>query len=219
MLYRFHDCRLDVTQREFVRAGTPTHLTPKAFDLLTALIEQRPRVVGKDELIQRVWPDAFVADVNLTVLMAEIRSAIGDPARSPRLIRTVHRRGYAFIGDVTEEARRARVPLAGPTAVLRVGTRRIILDQGDSSVGRDPRCDVVINDVSISRKHAVITVRAGTALVADESKNGTRVGGRRVKAPTPLASGDVITFGTIDTEFTIEAPEGASTLSVESPDE
>ena len=213
MLWRFGNCRLDCTEREFVRDGKPAHLTPKAFDLLTVLIGERPRVIGKEELIDRVWPDAFVADVNLTVLLAEIRRAIGDSARQPKLIKTMHRRGYAFVGDVTELTRRARVPLAGPIAFLKIGTRRIILDEGETTVGRDATCDIVINDVSVSRKHAVLLVRAGQVQVEDKSKNGTRIGGQRVLAPTVLESGAVITFGNIEVEFTLVLPDGASTLT------
>ena len=219
MLWLFGDCRVDVLQREFHRRGKPEHLTPKAFDLLVTLIEQRPQVIDKETLIHRVWPDTFVADANLAILIAEIRAAIGDSAREPRFIRTVHRRGYAFIGGVTEQPRRSKVPLAGPVAVLRVGTRRILLDRGDLTVGRDPACDIVINDVSISRKHAVLSVKKDRVLVSDESKNGTRVRGNRVRAATALASGDVISFGNIDAEFTIELPSEVSTLTTDAPDE
>lgn len=218
MLWRFADCRLDVAQREFVRNGQPAHLTPKAFDLLSVLIADRPRVLSKDELIQRVWPDAFVADVNLTVLIAEIRAAIGDPARQPTLLRTVHRRGYAFIGAVTEMVRLPRVPLGGPTLVLTIGTRRILLDEGETTVGRDAACGIVINDVSVSRRHAALVAEGGRVRVVDASKNGTLINGRRMQGTEWINSGSVIKFGNVEATFAIEMPDGESTLTVDHAD-
>jgi DNA-binding winged helix-turn-helix (wHTH) protein len=219
MLWRFGECRMDPGRRELVRGDTPCHLTPKAFDLLVALIEERPRVLNKQELIDRIWPDAFVADVNLTVLIAEIRAALADPARLPRFVRTVHRRGYAFIGDVTESKVGAPLSMGGRTAVLRIGARRIVLTGGKSVVGRDEGCDIVINDGSISRHHADITVKAGSVEITDNgSKNGTRVQGARVTRPTPLKSGDVIVFGSIDALFMIEIPEKGSTVTIDAND-
>jgi DNA-binding winged helix-turn-helix (wHTH) protein len=215
MLWQFGECRMDPDRRELSRDGTPCHLTPKAFDLLVALIEQRPRVLSKQELIDRIWPDAFVADINLTVLIVEIRAAIGDRARQPRFLRTMHRRGYAFTGDVTERKDGAAATHGGKAAVIRIGARRIVLARGECTVGRDTACDIVINDGSISRKHAVLAVTAQGVELRDVSKNGTRVRGERVTRPTPLKSGDVIVFGNIEAQFSIEVPDQRSTMSID----
>src|SRR5262249_54677403 len=152
--------RLDTDRRQLVRDGREEHLSPKAFDLLVSLLDARPNVVSKETLMDRLWPDAFVSEANLAVLVAEVRTALGDSARAPRLIRTHHGHGYSVIGDVVELPRSLTTPPLGPTAALHVGTRRIVLGSGESTVGRDPDCDVTINDASISRHHARILVGA-----------------------------------------------------------
>src|SRR2546425_11003151 len=72
-------------------------LKPKAFDVLRYLVEQAGQLVTKDALWQAVWPDVTVSDAVLTVCVREIRQALGDDAKTPRFIETVHRRGYRFI--------------------------------------------------------------------------------------------------------------------------
>jgi DNA-binding winged helix-turn-helix (wHTH) protein len=65
MRMRFCDCRLDTDARQLFRNAQPVPLSPKAFQLLKLLIEQRPRALSKDELLERVWPDVFVSPVSL----------------------------------------------------------------------------------------------------------------------------------------------------------
>src|SRR5690242_14452929 len=100
--WQFGEFRLDVAARQLFRRDEEIHLTPKAFELLRFLVEQRPRAVSKSELQEKLWPDTFVSEANLSVLVAEIRAALGDPARQPETIRTVHGYGYAFAGNATE---------------------------------------------------------------------------------------------------------------------
>jgi DNA-binding winged helix-turn-helix (wHTH) protein len=71
-------------------------LSPKAFDLLEALALERPKLLTKAVLQQRLWPNTFVSEGNLTNLVAEIRDALDDPPRDPAYIRTAHKFGYAF---------------------------------------------------------------------------------------------------------------------------
>ena len=78
-------------------------LTPKALALLQTLVIRSGQVVTKDELFQAVWPDTVVSDDALTSCMQELRRALGDDARQPRYIETVHRRGFRFIGKVLSE--------------------------------------------------------------------------------------------------------------------
>ena len=66
LLYEFEGYRVDPVRRRIVRAGEPVPLTPKAFSILLALLERRGEVMEKEELIQRVWPDTFVTEANLT---------------------------------------------------------------------------------------------------------------------------------------------------------
>jgi DNA-binding winged helix-turn-helix (wHTH) protein len=82
------------------------HVSPKAFALLAALIERRPKALSKDELHKLLWPDAFVSDANLPNLVAQLREILGDDAHEPRVIRTVPRFGYAFRADVVPEGGR-----------------------------------------------------------------------------------------------------------------
>jgi DNA-binding winged helix-turn-helix (wHTH) protein len=102
MKLRLGDMTFDPQARQLLRGRAEVHLSPKAFDLLAILIEERPRAVPKDELHQRLWPSTFVSEANLASLAAEIREALGDTARDPRFIRTAHRFGYAFCGEALE---------------------------------------------------------------------------------------------------------------------
>jgi DNA-binding winged helix-turn-helix (wHTH) protein/tetratricopeptide (TPR) repeat protein len=82
------------------RNGEKITLAPKAFALLRHLAEHRGRLVTKHDLLDAVWPGVFVGDAVLKVAVREIRAALGDDAREPHIIQTVHRRGYRFIADV-----------------------------------------------------------------------------------------------------------------------
>jgi DNA-binding winged helix-turn-helix (wHTH) protein/tetratricopeptide (TPR) repeat protein len=104
MRVRFSDLTLDSEARELRRGRDPVHLSPKAFRLLEVLIDERPAAVSKERLFEIVWPQTFVAESNLASLVKEIRTALRDDARNPKLIRTVFGHGYAFGGDVTVEA-------------------------------------------------------------------------------------------------------------------
>jgi eukaryotic-like serine/threonine-protein kinase len=96
----FGDFRLDPSDCKLLAAGEPVPLTPKAFDLLLLLIENRGRLIEKETLMKRLWPDAFVDEANLANNISLLRKALGDSAN---MIQTVPRRGYRFVGDVREE--------------------------------------------------------------------------------------------------------------------
>jgi DNA-binding winged helix-turn-helix (wHTH) protein len=89
---------VDSDTRQLRRDGRAVHLSPKAFELLLALLAARPRVLSKADLQDRLWPHTFVAEANLSNLVAEVRKAIGDTSRAPRFLRTAHGFGYAFFG-------------------------------------------------------------------------------------------------------------------------
>lgn len=214
MPLRFGTVRLEPDRRQLIRDGREQHLSPKAFDLLVALIASRPAVVTKDALMARVWPDTFVSDANLAVLIRELRVAVADDARAPRCIRTHHGVGYSFVAEVTHIP---PVPdhAIGPHAWLIVADRRVVLLQGDHVIGRDASADVPIADPSISRRHARITLAGREAVVEDlGSKNGTRVDGRRLDGPLRLGPRAALTFGTVHADFTIDEPLDNSTLTV-----
>src|SRR6185295_9870782 len=96
MQVRFETFLLDSETRELLCDGRSVPLSPKAFDLLSILVTDRPKALSKSDLQERLWPTTFVVEKNLANLVSEIRDAIGDDPSNPRFIRTVHRFGYAF---------------------------------------------------------------------------------------------------------------------------
>ena len=121
---RFGDCTLDIDARQLVRGGRATHLPPKAFELLRLLIESRPRVLPKTELIERVWPGVFVSDASLAKVVSRLRKAIGQEDDA-RIIRTVHGCGYAFAAELDDRpAGAAAVSTAGGAGCCLVCGRR-----------------------------------------------------------------------------------------------
>ena len=123
MRTHFEPFTLDTGTRELLKAGQPVHLSPKAFDVLALLVERRPNVVSKKDFDVRIWPGVFVTEANLSVIVSEIRRALGDTPRDQLFIRTIDRVGYAFSGRGTESPPEAApcgphapVPAIGPPA-------------------------------------------------------------------------------------------------------
>ena len=169
-------------------------LSPKAFDLLALLVAGRPRVIGRAEIHDRLWPKTFVASTSLPRIVTELRKALGDRARQPRLIRTVHGHGYAFCGEIGEEGLGPRPESAG-CAVLWNGLE-IALVEGDNLIGRGEECRVRSRSGRVSRCHARIRVEKGRASLEDlGSRNGTFLGGRRLEGTAILADADVMGVG------------------------
>jgi len=203
---------LDSATRQLTESGIEIHLSPKAFAVLCVLVERRPNVVPKADIFSQVWPDVFVVDANLNVLVGEIRRALGDDPQHPRYIRTAHGVGYAFCGRVTESGR-PELSESGPVRCwLAWGSRTFALTEGDNIIGRDPRCDVWLDHDGVSRRHARLRIAAGPepAILTDlDSTNGTFVKGKRIELPTALADGDLIKIGSLSVKFR-EWTEGAS---------
>ena len=191
----------DSDTRELLEEGRRLHVSPKAFDVLQVLLERRPKVVSKTELHDRVWAGAFVGDANLAVTVAEIRQALGDDPREGKLIRTVHRVGYAFCAQATDEP----APAAGAAfsrAWLRWTDKTFPLAAGDNIVGRDPRCAIWIDASGVSRRHAKVTMIGDRAALEDlGSSNGTFLKGQRITAAQALTNGDVIELGSTAVTF------------------
>ena len=214
MILRIGACEIDCDRRRILRDGAEQRLPRKAFDLLLVLLEKRPKVVSKDALIKRVWPDAFVADANLAILIGDVRAALGDDAKEPRMIKTHHRVGYSFAADVNEVTAAAQ-ERGDPAFILAATRRRILLFQGVVTLGRDGTCDIVIDDPSVSRVHAVLSVTNGQLTVEDrDSKNGTRVDDQRIGEVTPLKPGQRIRFGSIELSVRNPRVSGDTTVTV-----
>ncbi|HEU4771656.1 MAG TPA: transcriptional regulator, partial [Candidatus Udaeobacter sp.] len=99
-IHRFSDFTIDTEQKVLLRGGTAIPLAPKVFETLLVLVENHGRIVLKEELMKRLWPDTFVEESNLTFNIQQLRKCLGDNARMPVFIETIPRRGYRFIADV-----------------------------------------------------------------------------------------------------------------------
>ena len=100
MIYAFAGYELDTSLFELRHAGRRVPLEPQVFDLLAYLVENSERVVTKDELFERLWPEGYVTDATLNSRIMAARKAVGDSGREQRFIRTLQRRGYRFIAPV-----------------------------------------------------------------------------------------------------------------------
>jgi TolB-like protein/DNA-binding winged helix-turn-helix (wHTH) protein/Flp pilus assembly protein TadD len=103
-IYEFGEFRLETADRLLLRHGQPVSLTPKAFEMLLVLVRNSGHVVGKEELMQQVWPDAFVEEANLARNVWSLRKALGDDEEGHSYIETVPKLGYKFVKPVTEVA-------------------------------------------------------------------------------------------------------------------
>ena len=100
MQFIFDDFRLDTDRRELYRGPTPVPVEPQVFDLLVCLLQNRDRVVSRDDLIASVWGGRIVSDSAVASRINAARRALGDSGGSQRLIRTIVRRGVRFVGAV-----------------------------------------------------------------------------------------------------------------------
>src|SRR6201998_297556 len=100
-VFHFDEFTRDVRERRLLRGAEAVHLSPKAYDMLVALVRQRGRMVTKDELLRCIWPESFVEEGGLTVHVSALRKALGDDAHRPIYVETVARSGYRFIAAVT----------------------------------------------------------------------------------------------------------------------
>jgi DNA-binding winged helix-turn-helix (wHTH) protein len=101
MDYRFGDYTLDTERYELRRAGALVKLRPKVFDVLAYLIAHRDRIVSKQELIEQLWPQQFVAEATLNSCIWAARQAVGDTGQAQQVIQTRHSHGYRFVATVT----------------------------------------------------------------------------------------------------------------------
>jgi DNA-binding winged helix-turn-helix (wHTH) protein len=99
--YRFAEFLLDPERGAVLHAGREVKLRPKVYDALLYILENRGRLIGKEELNRALWPDSFVTEDSLVQCMVELRRALGD--RAQEILKTVPRRGYVFAAAVTME--------------------------------------------------------------------------------------------------------------------
>lgn len=149
--YQFGRFRVDAQERALLRDGEAVPLTQKAFDVLLALLEQSGHVVGKEELIRRVWPDSFVEEGNLSQNVYTLRKILGVKEDGEPYIQTVPRRGYRFVGEV--KAERGPVHAGAAQAAQAAAPDREYLPyalapekpwaETDAFVGREPELEAL----------------------------------------------------------------------------
>ena len=214
MTYRFGRFTLDTRTRRLLDDDREVHVSPKAFELLLALVRNRDRAMSREKLHEHLWPSTFVLETNLAGLVAEIRRALGDAAGEPRFVRTMHRFGYWFIGQVDEqvdEADEHEAPVGPVNYWVIWEGRQVRLDDGENVLGRAPDATIWIDAPGVSRYHARILVSGVDATVEDlGSKNGTYVRDQRVAAPLLLCDGDQIRLGSVVITFRVPPVTGST---------
>jgi DNA-binding winged helix-turn-helix (wHTH) protein len=200
--FRFGSCLLDIDARQLYRDEQAVRLSPKAFELLKILLTERGKAVSKAQLHERIWPGTFVTDDSLARLVTEARAAIGDHARSPEFLLTMHAHGYRF--DKAMEVKAAPAATAGPAGWIMVDGRQIQLFEGENIIGRDLAAQVFLDSVRVSRQHARVVIHDGAAEIEDVgSRNGTLLRGAKIASHTrvPLEDGDEISIGGFNLKF------------------
>jgi DNA-binding winged helix-turn-helix (wHTH) protein len=209
--FRFDRFTLDADTRRLLRDADEVPLSPKTLQLLQLLIENRSRAMSRADLQKELWPTTFVLDTNLASLIKEVRRALDDTAETPRFIRTVHRFGYWFIGELREDsASQATTPQSVRYWLVWL-SRQIPVQAGEHILGRAPDASVWIDAAGVSRQHARLVVDDHGATLEDlGSKNGTFVGDQPVTAARRLLDGDQIRLGPVVITFRIPPPVGAT---------
>jgi len=199
--------RIDLARRRLeTTEGLLVPLTGKAFDALVCLLNRAGEPVSRKALMQELWPDRVVEDNNLTQAIAALREALGKD-----YIVTLPGRGYQ-LAVIPREAERHH----GDLHWLASTDRRFALIEGNNVIGRDPQADVWLDAATVSRRHARIFVSSNGAVLEDlGSKNGTSIGGIRLREPTALRDGDPIGLGSL--RLTYRAP-AARTATVTKAD-
>lgn len=216
MRVRFGTFAFDPDTRELLRGRATVPLSPKAFELLSLLVANRPKAMAKSDLLERLWPDSFVVEKNLANLIGEVRDALGEDSSNPRFIRTIHRFGYAFRDHANRADNGRHAP---PThegfCLVKWVNGRVTLGDGEHVLGRDPDVDVLLNYPGVSRRHALIRISGDTVTIEDlGSKNGTFVADQLVQGTRTLTDGDIIRAGSAEVTFTVlEVQTSTETVS------
>ncbi|WFU25716.1 winged helix-turn-helix domain-containing tetratricopeptide repeat protein [Bradyrhizobium sp. CB1717] len=148
MRFCFENNVLDGDLRELTCGGAAVPLQPQVFDLLLYLVAERARVVSKDDLISQIWSDRIVSDSALNSRINAARKALGDDGATQRLIKTIPRKGFRFVGDVREDVAAAPVPAEPGTARRAVTDRPAIAVLAFENMSGDPAQDYFGDGIS-----------------------------------------------------------------------
>jgi adenylate cyclase len=134
--FRFAEFEIDMARQELRRAGAIVHVEPQVFDLLVYLIRNRDRTVSKDELFDSIWQGRVVSEATLSSRISAARRALDDSGNDQSFIRTLHKRGFRFVGDVDDDGS----ALAGAidTAVVLDATAQLVPDRESLPFSEEP---------------------------------------------------------------------------------
>ena len=216
-IVRFGEFELDRSGGDLRRLGHRIMLQDQPLIVLDMLIARAGTIVTRQELCQRLWPEAFVDfDNGLNNAVSRLRTALEDSATTPRFVETVGRRGYRFIAAL-EVVHQRQEP--SPVRAWLVGdSGRIDLHAGQNVLGRRGPGVLELASSTVSRRHARITIdeSSGKASIEDlGSKNGTFVGEHRITRAVTLVDGECVRIGSLTLRFTlVRASEDTRTASV-----
>jgi TolB-like protein/Tfp pilus assembly protein PilF len=197
MRFLFAGHTLDIDRRELLFGAKPVALEPRVFDLLIFLVANRDRVVSRDDVFDQVWSGRIVSDSALTTRIAAARRAIGDSGEGQKLIRTIPRKGFRFVGEVRVEAGaaglHAETPQPGPamTEALALPDKPSIAVLPFANMSRDPEqeffSDGIADDIisELSREHSLFVISRTSSVTykgraVDAKRAGRELGVRYV---------------------------------------
>lgn len=187
MRFLFEDYVLDANRRELCRRGEVVRIEPQAFDLLEYLIQNRGRVVSRDDLIAAVWAGRIVSDSAVTTRINAARSAIDDSGKAQRLIKTVPRKGMRFVGAVLEEeAGEAEVGARPPIPQLALPDKPSIavlpFTNMSGEPGQDYLSDGITEDIvtELSRFSELFVIASNSSFRFKGSSHDVRQVGREL---------------------------------------
>src|SRR5262245_57521519 len=167
--YEFGPFRLDLRLRLLLRGEDSISLTPKLFETLLMLVENRGEVVTKDELMSRVWPDTVVEERSLSQNIFLLRKALGEDAKGRTYIETVPKTGYRFLAEARECGARGGALLIEKHDRLRIACEEtdVITHEKRLSPGAEPALLIVGAPISASRvkRSAALVIFLALALI------------------------------------------------------
>jgi DNA-binding winged helix-turn-helix (wHTH) protein len=194
MAYQFGPFRYDPVSRCLIREDREIALKPKTRELLVLFLQNPHRLLTRDDIAERIWPNTAVTDDSLRVQVFDLRKALG--ADAERMIKTVPREGYRWEIDVRSGGAGRGDADADLVFRIIVDGRENELSEGENVLGRDRGVAVWIDETAVSRHHSRIVGAGGRATLEDlGSKNGTYLRGRRIATVEPLTDGDEIRIG------------------------
>lgn len=206
---------VDAVAGELRHGAQVRRLRPKAMALLVALAAQPGRLLTRQLLLATVWPEVAVGEASVSVLIAELRHALGDDPRQSEFIETIPRRGYRLVATVSGLEPEPANELERPLRFWLLGDGRDFeLRQGDNVIGRASDAQVRIKSPRVSRHHARIVVDGDSVWIEDlGSKNGTFVGAAKIAGPTLLSHGDELRLGQLGATLRVVVADYGSTVT------